>query len=344
MSGTSLDGLDLALCTFQKNQKWEYEITHARTIAYAEVWTSRLRRMHLLPGDELIREHFAYGELIGQEAKKFLEQSGKTVDFIASHGHTIFHQPAMGFTFQAGAGTAIAAASGLPVIYDFRSADVALGGQGAPLVPIGDRLLFPEYDFCLNLGGIANISFELNGERKAFDIGPCNLLLNELASRAGMTFDDGGQLAATGQCNEQLLLRLNQLPYYSLEGPKSLGREDIERDFLPLLDKSESAEDLLATCTIHLAQKIKDATTFKAKEKTCRMLVTGGGTWNRHLVNTIASHTELLIDTASPELINFKEALIFAFLGVLRWQGEINVLSSVTGASKNHCAGNIVLP
>lgn len=342
MSGTSLDGLDIALCTFRNNGSWEFTIDAAATIPYSVEWLDRLRRLPSLQGEEFLAEHVAFGTFLGEEAKRFLDASGYRADFIASHGHTVFHQPHRGFTFQAGAGPALATAAGLPVVYDFRSADVALGGQGAPLVPVGDRLLFPAYDYCLNLGGIANISFEEKGMRKAFDVCPCNLVLNELAVRAGMPYDDQGRLAASGRVDTELLARLEALPYYEVSGPRSLGREDIERDFLPLLHAALPLADVMATCVEHIAQRISAAVDVQVSGK--KMLVTGGGAWNTALVKRIAEKSGAHVDTAGADLIDFKEALVFAFLGVLRWQGSINVLQSVTGASRDHCAGSIVLP
>ena len=341
MSGTSLDGLDLAYCRFDYQEKWTYQILVAETITYPAEWDLKLRSLHLLSGEELLKEHESYGTYIGQSVAHFMQRHHVSADFIASHGHTVFHQPQNGFTFQAGDGAAIAAACGLPVVSDFRSADVALGGQGAPLVPIGDRLLFSDFGFCLNLGGIANISFEKQGQRVAYDVCPCNLLLNYLAQRLGKSYDRDGDIAATGKINPRLLQQLDDRDFYSKPFPKSLGREDIEQDFLPLLDAETTVPDLLATVCAHIAKQVARSIPAVA---TGRILVTGGGAFNTYLLACIRGACAVEIVSGSPDKINFKEALIFAFLGVLRWRNENNVLSSVTGATRDHCSGSIDLP
>lgn len=342
MSGTSLDGLDIALCSFVKKDAWEYSIEAAATISYPDAWLSRISGIHRQSGEQLQQLHVAYGRFLGETVREFLSGHSVTADFVASHGHTVFHQPAAGFTFQAGCGATLAAVSGLPVVHDFRTADVALGGQGAPLVPIGDRLLFGNYAACLNLGGIANISFEKDSRRIAFDVSPCNLLLNHLAEREGKSYDEGGAMAAAGNRNEELLLRLEELPYYGLAYPKSLGREDIERTFLPLLTSDHSTKDLLRTVADHIAHRI--AATCRSLGANSTVLVTGGGAFNTYLMEQLRKECPAIIVIPEASIVQFKEALVFAFLGLLRWRGEVNVLSSVTGARKDHCAGSISLP
>jgi len=342
MSGTSMDGLDIALCRFElQGEQWSYAILAAETLPYTSDWLVRLQSLPELTGEELMAEHAAYGNFLGQAVCDFQKRHPHSVDFVASHGHTVFHQPDRGFTFQAGAGSAIAAVCGLPVVSDFRTADVAMGGQGAPLVPIGDRLLFSPFDACLNLGGIANISFEREGRRIAFDVSPCNLLLNDLAGRIGLPYDDGGKLASSGSINDSLLQRLNALPYYTRPFPKSLGREDIEHDFLPLLDEELMVADSLATVIRHIAVQL--AAVLPAK-KEAKLLISGGGALNTALIAEISANVNCEVVVGTPDLLHFKEALIFAFLGVLRWRGEVNVLSSVTGSRSDHCAGSIDLP
>lgn len=342
MSGTSLDGLDIALCEFSKTERWAFKIEAASTIPYDSHWKNVLACLHRLNGEELMQSHTAYGSYLGEQVKRFLSRQQGTIDFIASHGHTVFHRPADGFTFQAGCGATLAAVSGLPVVYDFRTADVALGGQGAPLVPIGDRLLFPEYAACLNLGGIANISFERDGKRLAYDIAPCNLLLNALAQRAGKEFDAGGDMAGRGTVNPALLSKLNEAGYYRRSSPKSLGREDVERDFLPLLTSVGVLEDVMATVCRHIAEQI--ALSLTAMDTSATLLVTGGGALHAHLLREIESACRMTVTTGSSELLHFKEALVFAFLGVLRMRSEVNVLSSVTGSERDHSAGVVALP
>lgn len=343
MSGTSLDGLDIACCRFEWiDGDWKFEILASETVPYSSDWTVRLRSLPELTGEELMSEHVAYGKYLGQAVHDFRKRFPLRVDFVSSHGHTVFHQPHLGFTFQAGAGAAIAAICGLPVISDFRSADVAMGGQGAPLVPIGDQLLFSRYDACLNLGGIANISFEKNGKRLAYDVSPCNLLLNELAGRLGFTYDEGGKIAASGNVLPAVLEALNDLDYYSRPFPKSLGREDVEEDFLPLLSDRYAVPDLLATVNRHVALQV--AAALEQKQQRAGLLITGGGALNDALVEEIRSCVAIEVIVGAASILHFKEALIFAFLGVLRWRGETNVLCSVTGSPSDHCAGAINLP
>ncbi len=341
MSGTSLDGLDLAYCTFtHSEQGWQYAIVQAETIAYSKEWKNRLATIEKGTASDFALTDVEYGRLLGQLTREFVEKYALKPDFISSHGHTIFHQPGKRFTFQIGQGAAIAAETGIPVISDFRSLDVALGGQGAPLVPIGDRLLFSRFDFCLNLGGFANTSFESSGKRIAFDICPVNIVLNHLAGRCGKAYDPNGEMAAIGTISTSLLSKLNQLPYYQATAPKSLGKEWVLAHIYPLLDGSNlPLNDLLATFCEHVAQQIGLAT---KTEKPTRLLVTGGGAFNEYLIQRIQHHTTHEVIIPDPMTINFKEALIFAFLGVLRWRNEVNCLSSVTGATKDSSGGAII--
>jgi len=364
MSGTSLDGLDLVAAEFWKtNEKWHFDIEAAETIEYSNEWKTRLKNAPEFSGLELIQLHTEYGRFLGSETKRFIAQNHFQPDIVASHGHTIFHQPEKGFTFQAGSGFEIATVTGITTIADFRSGDVALGGQGAPLVPVGDRLLFSEYEYCLNLGGFANISFEKNGKRIAFDICPVNIILNHFAEKQGFAFDKNGEMGRKGKVNTELLNQLNQLDFYRTEPPKSLGREWVEQVFMPVLNDFEiSDEDKLRTVYEHIAQQIvgvigegggrgKDKEEGRGggkgggeDEGGGRMLVTGGGAFNAFLIELISEKTQVELVTPSNEIVNFKEALIFAFLGVLKFQGEINCLSSVTGAKKNHSSGLVFHP
>jgi len=341
MSGTSLDGLDIAYCKFRyEKKKWKFSIEEATTLKYTNEWLKRLGGAHNLSALSLLQLDNEYGTYLGNAVKQFAkDQHISKIDFVASHGHTIFHQPEKHFTFQLGKGTAIASAYRLPVINDFRSLDVALGGQGAPLVPIGDRLLFSEYAFCLNLGGIANISYEHKEKRIAFDICPVNIVLNHLAKALNMEFDKDGKVAKRGKVDEKLLKQLNALNYYSNSAPKSIGREWVEEEFLPLIDNSKiSIENKLATVVEHIAIQITEV----CKGKKGKMLVTGGGAFNKYLIDRIKKLSGgVKVIVPDKQLVNYKEALVFAFLGVLRWRGEVNVLKSVTGASKNNSGGSI---
>lgn len=355
MSGTSLDGLDLVATEFwQTGKKWHFTIEVAETIEYSNEWKNRLKNAPAFSGVEMIQLHTEYGRFLGNETKRFIAENHFQPDIVASHGHTIFHQPEKGFTFQAGSGVEIVVVTGVTTIADFRSGDVALGGQGAPLVPVGDRLLFSEYEYCLNLGGFANISFEKNGERIAFDICPMNIILNHFAEKQEFAFDKNGDLGRKGNVNDTLLNKLNQLDFYLATPPKSLGREWVEQVFMPLLDQTEiSDEDKMRTVYEHIAQQIAgiigrgkgkgiDKGEGRGGEKgrgKGKMLVTGGGAFNTFLIELISGKTPVELVIPANEIINFKEALIIAFLGVLKYRGEINCLASVTGAKCDSSAG-----
>ncbi|MBX3164031.1 MAG: anhydro-N-acetylmuramic acid kinase [Bacteroidetes bacterium] len=335
MSGTSLDGLDLALCKFSGN--YEFKILKAKTVSYSQAWKNGLSGAQHLSAEKYFELHANYGKFIAQEINLFLQDAPEKPAAIASHGHTIFHQPHLGFSTQLGCGATIAANTGITTVCDFRSLDVAMGGQGAPLVPIGDKLLFGNYAACLNIGGIANISFDKNGNRIAYDICEANMLLNFLAEKNGKPFDKNGDMARAGKINSDLLNVLNSLSYYSESGAKSLGREWFEKNTLPLIEKSNlNTNDLLATSTEHVAQIISDELN---KENIKNVFITGGGAFNSFLIERITSKTTTEIILPEAQTINFKEALIFAFLGYLRLNETVNTLSSVTGAKSNSVGG-----
>ena len=339
MSGTSLDGVDLAYCIFDKKQgKWEYQIIKSITVEYDTQWKEKLLNAPFLSSVELTKLDFEYGDYIGRLADAFIKRQNLKPDLIASHGHTIFHNPNNGYTLQIGKGSSISANVNCKVVSDFRSQDVALGGQGAPLVPIGDKLLFSEYDACINLGGVANISIDSNNKRIAWDIGFCNMPLNYLMRDFDKEYDKNGETASKGNINNELLQELNRLEYYKQSHPKSLGREDFESIILPIFSKSKaSTEDKLRTWVEHISSEIAK----NISNSQNNVLLTGGGTMNTFLIKTIKEKTNCNIIIPNEQLINSKEALIFAFLGVLRMENEINVLSTVTGATKDHCSGAI---
>lgn len=342
MSGTSLDGLDIVLCDFIFNDKWNFKIIKSETIEYSEDWKNKLSKASELNGYNLFSLHKEYGQFIGKSINTFLQDSDNKIDLIASHGHTVFHQPEKKLTLQIGDGHEIAATTGITTISDFRSMDIALGGQGAPLVPIGDELLFPEYDFCLNIGGFANISFKENNNRIAYDICPANIILNLLANKLGQPYDKNGALGFLGKLNTDLLNKLNIIEYYHKKHPKSLGKEWLDHTVLSILNLSEiSISDKLRTLYEHIAMQISTAL---PQNKTSKTLVTGGGAYNKLLINLIKQKTASMIIIPDSNIIEFKEALIFAFLGVLRIRGQINCLSSVTGATKDISSGIIHLP
>lgn len=337
MSGTSLDGMDICLTEFSENAgKWNYKILAAETISYSEKWLENLKRAERSSGAALMELHEEYGIFIGETVNSFLEKNKiKKPVLISSHGHTIYHRPDAGYTFQLGDGKKIHALCKIPVVSDFRSGDVALGGQGAPLVPIGDKLLFGEYDLCLNLGGFANISFEKNNKRIAFDICPVNYVLNFLAKRTGKNFDENGKLSSSGKAIPGLIEKLNSLSFYQQPPPKSLGREWVEQNIFPLLDTKYKTEDLLCTFTEHIAQQLS----YHCRKG--KLLLTGGGTHNDFLVEQIKEKCKTEIIIPDQLTIDFKEALIFALLGLLRMKNEINILSSVTGAQRDSCGGEL---
>ena len=342
MSGTSLDGVDLALCSFsEKSGKYSFKILKATTVVYPGIWKQRLTSASGASAEKYVAMDALYGQYVGDLVNTFLKGSKIKPAAIASHGHTVFHQPHAHFSTQAGNGAVIAAVTGITTICDFRSLDVALGGQGAPLVPVGDRYLFGKYQACLNLGGIANISYEKKGKRIAYDICVVNMLLNNLADTLGLDYDPAGKNAAKGKVNGALLAKLNALDYYKKAGAKSTGREWFEKHILPLFEASSlSIYDQLATAAEHIALMIasdlKDA-------GIADVLVTGGGAYNEHLIGLIRSKCETKVHLPSDEIINFKEALIFAFLGYLRLKGHVNALASVTGASRDSCGGAVYL-
>jgi len=339
MSGTSLDGLDICLAKFEKqNSAWKFEILQAETLPYSQDWENKLRNSILLSAEKLLELHSEYGFFLGKAVKIFIEKYNlENIDVIASHGHTVFHQPQKKFTLQIGDGRAIKIETGLPVVYDFRSQDVLMGGNGAPLVPIGDEFLFSEYDACLNLGGFSNISLKLDDQRIAFDIAPVNIILNKLAKNFNQSFDINGDLAKQGKIDTELLNKLNSLEFYSQSYPKSLGIEWCNEHIFPLFEDLDS-KDILATFTEHAAIQIS---TIFNQYQLKKVLFTGGGTYNSYLIEKIKQKTSSEIIIPENELINFKEALIFAFMGVLRINNEVNVLSSATGSSHDHSSGII---
>jgi anhydro-N-acetylmuramic acid kinase len=349
MSGSSLDGLDIAFVEFhEQGGKWNYQIMEADCYAYPEEWVAKLKNaIHLTARDYLLL-HADYGHYTGKLVNQFIEQRqlNYKVSLIASHGHTTFHIPAGRMTGQLGDGAAIAAETGLPVVSDLRAMDVALGGQGAPIVPIGEKLLLTDYDYFLNIGGIANIS--LNAEHYiAFDVCAANRVLNMLVNETGASFDAGGAIAASGSVNQPLLKELNELDYYSLPYPKSLANDFGTDTVYPIIKKSGlTIPDALRTYTEHIALQINKGIGILRPHQPAtsnkKLLATGGGALNSFLINCLSAQLqEQGIGLVVPEnnLVNFKEALIMAFIGVLRWRQEYNVLSSVTGASRDSIGG-----
>lgn len=339
MSGTSLDGLDIALCRFKKvKNAYKFKVLAAQTIPYSSNLKLRLKNIYSAKALDIVILDREFGKFVGENTKNFLKTTKNKADAICSHGHTIFHQPGLGFTTQIGCGATIAAETKLSTVCDLRSLDVALGGQGAPLVPIGDKLLFGEYDSCLNLGGIANISFDKKGQRLAFDICICNMVMNFLAEKNKKSFDEGGKMAAKGKVNKELLKKLNSNNFYKIKGSRSMGYENFEREILPLL--KGNTNDLLATCAEHIAQQIAGVLNINKLET---VLITGGGAFNTHLIALIKQKTKCKVVIPNKTIVNFKEAIIFAFLGYLRLHHKMNTLKTVTGAKSNSIGGAVYL-
>lgn len=343
MSGTSLDGLDVAACEFTYSfGKWNYQIHAAETYSYSKEWGQRLSSLEKQDALAFVQTDMEYGRLLGENANYFIKKHNFIPDYIASHGHTIFHQPFNGFTSQIGNGAALAAVSNKNVICDFRTKDVALAGQGAPLVPVGDKLLFSEYDYCLNIGGFCNISFDENEIRRAFDISPANMALNYFADKENLPFDKDGRLARKGTIQDDLFRALNTIDFYEKYTSKSLGKEWFDDIFLPVVFSfNYDNPDILATITEHIAFQI--SRTIK-EQKNKKMLMTGGGVKNKFLAERIAYYLpEMELIIPDELLIDYKEALIFAFLGCLRVKNQINCLQTVTGSKCDHIAGAVYL-
>ena len=357
MSGTSLDGLDLALCSFlehPKGQGYLYNIRHTKTLAYSAEMKTMLREAYSDSSNVLLEKHQQYGHWLGQQIRIFLASNELDCDYIASHGHTVFHRPELGYSFQLGAGQAIANETQIPVIADFRNTDIALGGQGAPLVPIGDALLFGPYKYCINIGGISNISVKLSKNKEdnhdphiiAYDIGVANMLLNDLAGKKGLEYDHNGAIAAKGKIDQSLYNQLNALEYYDAPFPKSLGVEWYEANMKPLLENNrDTVDDKIYKSVLHIAHQMFRSIA-PSLEKGDEILLSGGGAFNQFLVHCLSEKLQSLasIDIGNKEIIAFKEALIFAFMGYLKVQAKVNCYKSVTGAAKDSSCGIIFNP
>ena len=340
MSGTSLDGIDMVYVKIENTKSFHFEILTAKTIPYTAEWKLALKNGFHLSGEDLTKLDADYGIYLGNTLLNFIkENSILKVDFIASHGHTIFHNPEKHYTLQIGNGPYITSITGIKTICNFRVQDVALGGQGAPLVPIGDEFLFSEYNYCLNLGGFSNISFSENKQRIAFDICPVNIVLNHYVAFLNKEFDDKGTIASTGKINEKLLEELNSLPFYNDTKPKSLGYEFIVETIFPIIDKYNlEITAILSTYIEHIAIQISRKIESNS-DKT--MLITGGGAFNTFLIERIKAYIKTQLIIPEEILVNYKEALVFSLLGFLKEQEKNNCLKSVTGAQKDHSSGII---
>ena len=337
MSGTSVDGLDVCCATFDcQDGRWSFHIDCARGYPYPASLKKALgQEVQKMSALDFITFHSAYGQFLGERVNDFMQEFGVHPDLIASHGSTVFHEPAKKVMYQIGDGAAIAAVTKIPVVSDFRRLDIMLGGQGAPLVPVGDNLLFGEYDYCLNIGGFSNISFREGDKRIAFDISPVNYVINRFCRAIGLEMDRDGEIAARGSVNQPLLDKLNALDYYAKSWPKSLGREWVESNVFPLLDGAGlSLEDTLRTYYEHCAQQLARVT-----QAGKRVLVTGGGAYNKFLIGRMLELSGCSLVIPESAIVEFKEALIFAFLGVLYMTNQPSCLRSVTGAERDNIGG-----
>ncbi|TYA58222.1 anhydro-N-acetylmuramic acid kinase [Formosa maritima] len=341
MSGTSLDGVDLVFTTFTIQEGlWDYNIHCSKTIAYTKEWYDVLKHLTSKSIEQLQKIDIAYSEYLAHIIQDFIVGNNITeLDAICSHGHTALHQPEKGLTYQIGNLPSLYQILKTTIICNFRVQDVALGGQGAPLVPIGDKLLFSNYDFCLNLGGFANISTENHEQRVAYDICPVNIVLNHYVSLLGYEYDDRGKIASTGEIHQELLTQLNCLGFYKKEPPKSLGLEWVQNNVFPLIEKFQlPVESILRTFVEHIAIQISKEIN---KKQLSNVLVTGGGAYHTFLIQNIQEKTTNSILIPEKSLVEYKEALVFGLLGVLKLRGEVNCLSSVTGAKHHHSSGKI---
>jgi len=345
MSGSSLDGIDIVFAEFNETGgQWLYRVLAAGCEPYSNEWKSKLLKAKDLKAADYLALDTQYGRLTGQLVNKFIleHQLEHQVHLVVSHGHTVFHEPAKHLSAQLGDGASIAAITGLTVVSNLRSMDVALGGQGAPIVPMGERLLFPAYSRFLNIGGIANISFHTSGLCHAYDICPANRILNMLAAETGKEMDEGGAIARTGSVLTPLLEELNRLEYYSQKYPKSLDNRYGTDIIYPIIQQNTATiKDALRTYTEHIALQVASAV---AQHETAvsPILITGGGAFNSFLIERIqAALAPLGIEGLVPEkeTVQYKEAIIMGLLGILRWRESATVLTSGTGASRSSSGG-----
>ena len=350
MSGSSLDGLDIVFAELHETAgSWNYEIVAAECIEYDEAWQNKLRHATDINACDYQLLHTDYGRFIGLKINEFIEANNLQlkVNLVSSHGHTTFHLPKHKMTHQLGEGAAIASVTRLPVVSDLRAMDIAFGGQGAPIVPLGEKLLFAGYDFFLNIGGIANLSMKKKDGIIAFDVCPANRILNMLAGEKNLAYDDEGKLSATGKVDHDLLGELNSLEYYKATYPKSLANSFGTDMVFPIIKSFKlMTEDALATYTEHICIQIKNSLSLSQQEKSQTLFITGGGVFNNFLVERLKKNlAEINFEIYIPEegVVKYKEALIMALLGVLRWREQYTVLASVTGATRNSIGGALWL-
>ncbi|MES2616329.1 MAG: anhydro-N-acetylmuramic acid kinase [Bacteroidota bacterium] len=346
MSGSSMDGIDIALCTITSDEgNYSYSIDVSHTYSYDDKWRVRLSQLRKADALSYAKTDVFYGHYLGQLVNDFVEKYQVKADLVASHGHTVFHYPDEMITRQVGDGASLSAICGLPVVSDFRSMDVAKGGEGAPLVAIGDELLFGEYDYCLNIGGFANISGMVGGYRVAFDVSPANILLNRVARDLNLAYDHNGEIAAKGSIHYPLLAQLNDIDFYKLPFPKSLNRDWINEELWHLVKEGErlSPEDKMKTFVDHISTQIGKSIDYISSHQTTgkKVLVTGGGAFNATLMDYIRTHSDADFQIPDPQLVKYKEALIFALMGVLRVENNTNIKKTYTGAKSDSVSGSL---
>ncbi len=343
MSGTSLDGLDMALCRYRLVQgKWSFHTIRCKTVPYSSDLQKRLKVAVELDGEALTELDLDWGHWVGNKIMEFFKEHLNGIDAIACHGHTVFHQPNKGLTLQIGNAVVLHQITGVPIVNDFRTLDVLKGGQGAPLVPVGDQQLFSSYAGCLNLGGIANVTVQNNNQFFAYDICPANMLLNYACSLYGMEYDAGGAKAKEGSLSATLLQELEGFSYYNNPLPKSLGLEEVSKFFFSKINKQIGLSEQLHTLVAHIATQIVQALNGHINNGV--VLVTGGGSHNHFLISEIQKQLKEGLSLLVPdqEIIDFKEAIIFGFLGLLKIRNEINVDRRITGAESDSIAGTII--
>ena len=340
MSGTSLDGIDLVYCTISVKEKWDFKIHASETAPYSGEWQEKLSQAVNFQQEELESLNQDYTEFLAEVINTFISRNDiVNLDAVCSHGHTIKHEPDKGFTLQIGNLEKLAHLIKQTLVCDFRVQDVALGGEGAPLVPVGDALFFSDYKYCLNLGGFANISTHVNAERVAYDISPVNTVLNYFSRKEGHAYDENGNLARSGEMNQDLLEKLNKLDFYHKQPPKSLGIEWVNTKVIPLIEKANlETPAILNTFCLHVAYQISECLD---NQQSSKVLITGGGAYNDFLIETLEQQSNCSFIIPKKEIVEFKEALIFALLGVLKLREEVNALKSVTGAEKDHSSGKV---
>lgn len=346
MSGSSMDGIDLALCNITSDKgTYSYEIGACKTYEYSETWRLRLSQIRKADSLAYAKTDVFYGHYLGHLVREFMEEFNVDADLVGSHGHTVFHYPEEMITRQVGDGASLSAICKLPVVSDFRSMDVAKKGQGAPLVAIGDQVFFDDYDFCLNLGGFANISGKIGEYRVSFDICPANILLNRVARDLDKEYDHNGEIASKGTINYGLLENLNQIDYYAMPFPKSLNRDWINNELWQIVKEGEklSPEDKMKTFVDHIGVQISKSVSYLSSKQPAgkKVLVTGGGAFNGVLMDHIKTHSEAEFTVPDEKLVKFKEALIFALMAVMRVENQPNIIKTFTGAKSNSVSGSL---